>query len=105
MVSNRGDDEVDPAPSADLQALEARLAALRPREDRLSRERLMFLAGQASVGQRGLAHFAKSPEQNAPVTLSGRRRPWAWPAAFSGMTAAAAALLVVVVQQGSELAS
>jgi hypothetical protein len=37
----------------EIQALEARLAALRPREDRLNRERLMFLAGQASVTREG----------------------------------------------------
>ncbi len=36
----------------DLKAFEAALAALTPRSDRLDRERLMFMAGQASAGSR-----------------------------------------------------
>jgi len=71
----------------DLKAIEARLASLVPRTDRLDRERLMFLAGQASVAP-------------SPAT---QRRPfgrWAWPAATAAMTAAAASLLVVLLWQG-----
>jgi len=63
----------------DLKALEAALAALVPRGDRLDRDRLMFLAGQAAGSQPRAA-----------------RHRWAWPAAFSAMTAAAASLLVIV---------
>ena len=35
----------------ELSELEAALAALVPRAERLNRDRLMFLAGQASVGR------------------------------------------------------
>lgn len=63
----------------DLNAFEAALAALAPRSERLNRERLMFLAGQASL----------------PAARGGRR--WAWPAAFGAMTAVAAGLLLAVV--------
>ncbi len=73
--------------ASELKALEARLAALLPRDDRLDRERLMFLGGRASV--------------EVPFE-TGERRPrvWlknkAWPAAFAGMTAIAASLLVAL---------
>ena len=60
---------------------EAELAALTPRAAALDRDRLMFLAGQASL---------PAAHANQPV------RRWAWPAAFSGMTALAASLLVVL---------
>jgi hypothetical protein len=74
--------------ASELKALEARLAALLPRDDRLDRERLMFLAGRASV--------------EVPFETDERRpRVWlknkAWPAAFAGMTAIAASLLVALV--------
>ena len=74
----------DPARPQALGALEAQLATLRPREDRLDRERLMFLAGQASVAA------ARQP-------LSAGRR-WAWPVSFGAMTTAAAVLLVLTVR-------
>jgi hypothetical protein len=63
----------------ELKAMEAELSALRPRDDRLDRERLVFLAGRASTAGR---------------PAMGR---WAWPAAFAGMTAVAAGLLVALV--------
>lgn len=68
--------------SPQLQAFEAQLAALRPREDRIDRERLMYLAGQASAecGAR------------TPPTKAGR---WAWPASWGAVAGAAAALLVM----------
>ncbi len=44
-----------PEDANELKSLEARLANLEPREDRLDRERLMFLMGQASErGERTL---------------------------------------------------
>lgn len=64
----------------ELKAVEAELADLCPRDDRLDRERLIFRAGQASV--------------------AGRRGPtaaWAWPASLAGMTAVAATLLVMLL--------
>jgi hypothetical protein len=63
-----------------MKAVEAELAALRPRDDRLDRERLIFLAGQASVAGRW-----------------GRVSGWTWPASFAGMTAVAATLLVMLL--------
>jgi hypothetical protein len=66
--------------SAELKAVEAELAALAPRDDRLDRERLIFLAGRASVA-------ARAPRLGA----------LAWPGAFAGMTAVAAALLVMLL--------
>ncbi len=69
----------------EMKAFEAALAALAPRRDRLDRDRLMFLAGQASV-------------LSAAPVCAGRgalgRLPWMWPAAFSTMTALAATLMV-----------
>ena len=68
--ASRGDWELP----SDLKPLEAKLATLRPRQDRLDRERLIFLAGRAS----------------APAA----RR---WPVAFAAMTAVAATLLGLLV--------
>jgi hypothetical protein len=72
---------------AELKALEARLAALSPRDDRLDRERLMFFAGRASV--EGLF---EAGDRMPHVLLKNK----AWPAAFAGMTAIAASLLVAL---------
>ena len=69
-------------PDGVLQRFEAQLASLAPRAARLDRDRLMFLAGQASA---------------ATGTIEPLRRGWAWPAAFSAMTALAAALRVMVL--------
>lgn len=66
---------------APLERFAAELAALSPRA-RLDRDRLMYLAGQAS------------PDMHS----CGRRyHHWHWPVAFSGMTAIAAALLIALV--------
>jgi hypothetical protein len=75
-----GEEDLPP----ELRSLEAALASLAPRRDRLDRDRLLFLAGQESVRTKAIAA--------AP-------RAWrlAWPAAFSGMTAVAAALLVLLL--------
>jgi hypothetical protein len=64
----------------ELKAIEAALAALLPKRGGLDRERLMYLAGRASL-----------PAARAP----GRFR-WAWPAATAAMTGVAAVLLAVV---------
>jgi hypothetical protein len=63
-----------------LKALEAELSALCPRDDRLGRDRLIFLAGRASVAR--------------PPVGFGR---WGWPGAFAGMTMVAATLLVMLL--------
>ena len=78
-----GDDTPAKLPP-ELQALEAELALLRPRADRLSREQVLFLAGQASVLGRD------------PVRRDGPGR-WAWPTAFAAMTVLAASLLAVLL--------
>lgn len=65
---------------ASLERFAAELAALSP-QARLDRDRLMYLAGQAS----------------AAIPKYGRdARRWAWPAAFSGMTVVAASLLLLL---------
>jgi hypothetical protein len=75
-----GEEDLPP----ELRSLEAALASFAPRRDRLDRDRLLFLAGRESVRTR--------PGATAPPA-------WrlAWPAAFSGMTAAAATLLILLV--------
>ena len=75
-VTNQGAEAELPP---ELKAIEAELAALSPREDRLDRQRLIFLAGQASAAGRG------------------GRSGWAWPASLAGMTAVAATLLVMLL--------
>jgi hypothetical protein len=71
----------------DLTAFEAALAALTPRVEGLDRERLFFLAGQASVPPGG---------READGAARPRTARWAWPAAFAAMTTVAASLLVVL---------
>lgn len=72
------------SPDASRHRFEAELAALSPRM-RLDRDRLMYLAGQASAAP-------------AAVQLP---RSWGWQAALGGMTAVAASLLVVLAMQPS----
>ena len=64
-----------------LQSLEAALAALVPRAERLDRDRLMFEAGRESV------------------LKSASRGRWAWPALSTAMTALAGARLVLLVHR------
>jgi hypothetical protein len=77
--SDREEEHIELPP--DLKALEAKIAALRPRTDRLDRDRLVFLAGQAST--RGVA----------PISYAR----WGWPVSFSAMTALAASLLLMLI--------
>ncbi len=72
----------------DLKAIEAQLASLAPRDDRLDRERLIFMAGRESA----LA------EQARPAA---RGLIWAWPGSLSAMTAVAATLAVMLMQGGT----
>lgn len=65
----------------DLRAFEAALAALAPKAAALDRDRLMYEAGRASLAT---PHVAP-------------RGGWAWPAAFSAMSAVAASLLLALV--------
>lgn len=71
----------DGHPSHDLQALEAALASLAPRPAAIDRDRLMYEAGRASVS-------------TVQMVTHGR---WAWPAAFSAMSALAASLFLVLM--------
>lgn len=79
-ASHRASPEEELPPS--LKSLEAELASLAPRADRLDRDRIMFLAGQMSVAGRAAG-------------WSGWHSYLAWPAA-GAMTAVAAALLVIL---------
>jgi len=67
--------------SAELRAIEAEWARLSPRTDRLNRDRIMYLAGQASVAGR----------------TEGRFPGWFWPTSCAGMTAVAAVLVAMVL--------
>jgi len=88
-----------------LKALEAALAALAPRAEQLDRQRLMFLAGRASVlGERSEGATAglsgSGHESTAGQASRGTRHSrWPWPTAFAAMTAVAAGLLVALVMQ------
>jgi hypothetical protein len=93
-----------------LKAFEAALAALVPRTYRLDRDRLMFLAGQQSrigfqpVEQSRVGQAERSPTNYGEKTHGGTAlrlshptaTAWAWPAAFSAMTAVAAALAIML---------
>jgi hypothetical protein len=76
--------------SIELQSFEARLAQLSPRGDRLDRERLIFLAGQASVANEDFGRLPAGPDW---------RRHAGWPAAFATMSAVAATLLVMLIMR------
>jgi len=67
----------------ELKSIEAALAGLAPRADRLDRQRLMFLAGQASV-------LGRTGPRSAPAA-------WVWPSTAAVMTAVAATLLVMLI--------
>lgn len=71
----------------ELQAFEAALAQLRPRCGQFDRDRLMYLAGQASVRGEMLA--------DRPRVLPG----WFWPASSVVMTGVAATLLFMLVMR------
>src|SRR5262245_25108866 len=80
--------------SGELKSLEARLAMLVPRPDRLDRDRLMFLAGQASIAETMVER----------TTVFGRNlENRAWPAAFAAMSAIAATLLVILITRPEDI--
>lgn len=82
----REEAEFGPLADASLESFAASLAALSPHA-RLDRDRLMYLAGQASVGQASVDQASRRP------------RPWAWPVACSAMTAVAACLLALLASR------
>ena len=93
----RGPAEEDLPPG--LKAIEAELASLVPRTDRLDRERLIFLAGQQSVSVEGTRDTKGTVPFSLRENRDSPRTRWAWPAAFAAMTAVAAALLVMLLLQ------
>ena len=95
----------------ELKSLEAQLAALRPRSDRLDRDRLMYLAGRESAlsdgrraGGEGDSPIFASPLRGGPAKigtvplrrLAGRAARWAWPSMTAAMTAVSAVLAVLL---------
>ncbi len=101
------DDRVDrgadqPELTDELRSFAVELSRLRPRDDRIDRERLAFLAGRA-VGVNETNRTAKL----CGLPLESR----AWPAAFVAMTSVAAGLVVALClrsadsRRGSLLAS
>ena len=91
MTNGQNDSDCGDARSSErLDEFAADLARLRPRADRLDREKLAFLAGRGSVIN----------ETNQTADFLGiPLRSYAWPAAFTGMTAIAASLVVVLTLQ------
>lgn len=89
--------------SPELNKLEAALAELAPRAIALDRDRLMYLAGQASVDASG-SGIRENSEREPPWRSDFSRsrlpaRGSRWPVAFSGMSALAATLLVLLVSR------
>ena len=80
-------ERLGPELSNELKRFAEDLSRLRPRDDRLDRERLAFLAGQASIS----ANTVKSRPR-----VGGWQRHPAWPAAFAAMSALAATLLIML---------
>jgi hypothetical protein len=76
----------------ELKSFEAKLAALVPRDDRLDRERLAFLAGQASM--------TVNTDKSLPAVVGWRHHP-GWPAAFAAMSVLAATLFVMLLTRPS----
>jgi hypothetical protein len=74
----------------ELKQFATELSRLRPREDRLDREKLAFLAGQASV---------TSSSTRRPKLLGLPLESRAGPAAFASMSAIAAGLLVALLMR------
>jgi hypothetical protein len=85
-VNRRDDDATPDIPplAGELRALGAAYAQLRPTAVGLDRDRLLFLAGQASVS--GMA-----------PAVRGSRGGWFWPAATISMTGVAAMLLAALM--------
>jgi hypothetical protein len=87
----------------EMKAFEAALAALRPRGDGLDPRWRFLLAQEARLNENLPGGEALAAGQflcsRCGDALSGGRakRGWAWPAAFSAMTAAAAMLLAALV--------
>jgi hypothetical protein len=83
--------------SEEMKAFEAELASLRPRADGLD-PRWRFLLAQEAALNENLAASQFICSRCGGVSSSGRdKRHWAWPAAFSAMTAVAAVLLVSLI--------
>ncbi len=80
--------------ASELKSFEARLASLSPRDDRLDRERLMFLMGQASE------RAGSEPSPNP--SLTGRGNVRGWQAAFGAMSAIAVTLMCMLVMRPAE---
>ncbi|HVC94405.1 MAG TPA: hypothetical protein VND64_11980 [Pirellulales bacterium] len=85
----------------DLNAIAASLSSLSPSTGRLDRDRLMFLAGEAAalsssaLPNSAMSRTAMSQSHEVQLRLAARR--WAWPAAFSMVSAVAATLLAVLL--------
>lgn len=76
--------------SGELKSLEAKLAALAPRADRLDRDKLMFLAGRESA----------LTEARRP---NGRLRRWSGSAAVAALSAAAAVAVMVLARPAPQV--
>jgi hypothetical protein len=82
------------AETRSLSELEAALRALVPQTPRLNRDRLMFLAGQASVAPR-----LRQPASPLGAAFSRQHAGWGWPVALAAMSTVAASLFVALVMR------
>jgi hypothetical protein len=87
MSSDFGNQSENPG---DLRHVEQTLAALSPRPPQVDRDRLMFLAGAAAIGQEPGA----GGQWPAIVV---RRNAWLWPTATAALGATSLALAVALV--------
>jgi hypothetical protein len=88
----------------ELKAFEASLGGLRPRADGLDRRMRFLLAQEATLNRDLQDSEVQLGRQFVCVRCGGvvanpnnGKRRWAWPTAFSGMTAVATALLMMLV--------
>ncbi len=92
----------DEKENEDLKTFEEALASLRPRADGLDPRWRFLLAQEATLNQNLSGGDSQVAGQflcsrcGAVSSRRGDKRRWAWPAAFSAMTAVAAALLVAL---------
>ncbi len=83
----------------DFPALEAALAALKPRVKVIDRDRLMYRAGQAAARRDGVALSLAAQAKLAcdGNAAAGLRHSWHWPAACASLTIVAAILMLLVI--------
>lgn len=83
--------------NAELTSIEQSLAGIAPREPRVDRDRLMFLAGQAS----GQGSEFRVQGSGATVEAPRWRKAWLWPATTAALGATSLALAIALGVQSA----